>query len=310
MKKVIGIGETILDIIFRDNIPVKALPGGSTFNSMMSLGRMGLNVSFISEVGNDCVGNMILDTLRDSGVDASAVCSFSDGKSPLSLAFLNKNNDADYLFYKDYPNNRLDVDFPEINADDIVVYGSYFVLNPVLRDKVKPFLEYARERGAILYYDVNFRRNHIDERLKLSEALIENLEFADIVRGSSDDFEILYGMTDAEKIYKEKIKFYSTNFIYTRGGGNVELFTKNFTAVYPARKVEVCSTVGAGDNFNAGVIYGIVKGNYSRNELSQLSQEQWSAIVEKGLDFSSHACTILDNYVEKEWAQAYMESGN
>ena len=117
-------------------------------------------------------------------------------------------------------------------------------------------------------------------------------------------------MTDAEKIYKEKIKFYSTNFIYTRGGGNVELFTKNFTAVYPARKVEVCSTVGAGDNFNAGVIYGIVKGNYSRNELSQLSQEQWSAIVEKGLDFSSHACTILDNYVEKEWAQAYRESGN
>ena len=305
MKKVIGIGETILDIIFRDNIPVKALPGGSTFNSMMSLGRMGLNVSFISEVGNDCVGNMILDTLRDSGVDASAVCSFSDGKSPLSLAFLNKNNDAEYLFYKDYPNNRLDVDFPEINADDIVVYGSYFVLNPVLRDKVKPFLEYARERGAILYYDVNFRRNHIDERLKLSEALIENLEFADIVRGSSDDFEILYGMTDAEKIYKEKIKFYTPEFIFTSGDGDVKLFTRGFTGTFPVKKVDVVSTVGAGDNFNAGVVYGLLSASVEREAISSLGKEEWSRIISCGLDFSAHACTLIENYVDKEWARNY-----
>lgn len=305
MKKIIGIGETILDILFRDNVPVKAVPGGSTFNCMMSLGRMGVNTSFISEVGNDKVGAMILDALADSGVDSSAVCSFVDGKSPLSLAFLNENNDAEYLFYKDYPNNRLDVDFPRINADDIVVYGSYFVLNPVLRSRVKPFLEYAREQGAILYYDVNFRKNHLSERLKLSEALIENLEFADIVRGSSDDFEILYGMNDADKIYKEKIKFYSPNFIYTRGGGNVQLYTKNHQCSFPARKVEVCSTVGAGDNFNAGVVYGLVKGNYTRQELDTLSPEKWNAIIETGLDFSSHACTILDNYVEKEWANEY-----
>ena len=97
MRKIIGIGETVLDILFKDGVPVKAVPGGSTFNSMISLGRMGLNVSFISEVGNDRVGEMILKALEDSGVDASSVCSFSDGKSPLSLAFLNNNNDAEYL---------------------------------------------------------------------------------------------------------------------------------------------------------------------------------------------------------------------
>ena len=34
MRKVIGIGETILDIIFRNNRPHTAVPGGSTFNEV------------------------------------------------------------------------------------------------------------------------------------------------------------------------------------------------------------------------------------------------------------------------------------
>ena len=41
MRKIIGIGETILDIIFRNNQPSHAVPGGSTFNTLISLGRLG-----------------------------------------------------------------------------------------------------------------------------------------------------------------------------------------------------------------------------------------------------------------------------
>ena len=42
MRKVIGIGETILDIIFRGDQPSAAVPGGSVFNGIVSLGRMSL----------------------------------------------------------------------------------------------------------------------------------------------------------------------------------------------------------------------------------------------------------------------------
>ena len=59
MRKVIGIGETILDILFKDEQPTAAVPGGSVFNGIISLGRMGINVCFISETGNDKVGNII-----------------------------------------------------------------------------------------------------------------------------------------------------------------------------------------------------------------------------------------------------------
>lgn len=305
MSKVIGIGETVFDILFKNGQPVKAVPGGSVYNSIISLGRVGADASFISEVGDDKIGDIILSHLRDSGVDASSVCCFSGGKSPLALAFLNERNDAEYLFYKDYPNNRLEVEFPKIEQGDIVLYGSYFVLNPVLRDKTKAFLEYAKECGAILYYDINFRKNHVAERIKLGEALIENLEFADIVRGSADDFRYLYEMTDAEKIYKEKIRFYCPEFIFTSGEGDVKLFTKDFTETFPVKQVEVVSTVGAGDNFNAGVVYGLLSAAAERDSLPSLGKEKWSRIIACGLDFSAHACTLIENYVDKEWATNY-----
>ena len=53
MRKVIGIGETILDIIFKNEQPTAAVPGGSTFNGIISLGRLGLPVTMITETGND-----------------------------------------------------------------------------------------------------------------------------------------------------------------------------------------------------------------------------------------------------------------
>ena len=306
MAKVIGIGETVFDIIFKENQPVKAVPGGSVYNSIVSLGRTGVNTVFISEVGDDRIGSIIVGHLRDSGVDTSAICSFTGGKSPLALAFLNENNDAEYLFYKDYPSNRLEVEFPVVGEGDIVVYGSYFVLNPVLRSKTKAFLEYAHSQGALLYYDINFRKNHVHERIKLAEALIENLEFADVVRGSADDFRYLYEMEDAKKIYDQKIKFYCPNFIFTSGDGDVRHFASGVVSTYPVRKVEVVSTVGAGDNFNAGVLYGLVRNNVTREKLRGLSAEEWDCIISHGLDFSSHACTLIENYVDKAWAAEYV----
>ena len=38
-RRIIGLGETVLDIIFRNDQPLKAVPGGSTFNAMISIGR-------------------------------------------------------------------------------------------------------------------------------------------------------------------------------------------------------------------------------------------------------------------------------
>ena len=186
MRKVIGIGETVLDIIFRGDQPIRAVPGGSAFNAMISLGRAGVPAAFISETGNDRVGQNVKNYLAANHVDASGVCVFPDSKSPLSLAFLDDQNNAEYIFYKDHPHDRLDFTYPEVGPDDVVLFGSYFAINPVVRPQVKTFFEYAKSRGAILYYDVNYRASHRNEVVKLTPNILENLEMADIVRGSDE----------------------------------------------------------------------------------------------------------------------------
>ena len=298
MRKVFGIGETILDIIFRNDQPQKAVPGGSVFNGLISLGRLNVPVSFISELGNDRVGDMIRDFMEDNHITTEFVDRFPDGKSPISL--------ANYIFYKDYPAQRLEVPLPKIEKDDIFVFGSYYSLNPVLRTRMVEFLQYAQERKAIIYYDPNFRKAHAHEAIRLMPTVLENLEFADIVRGSDEDFQNLYGKSDAQKVYKEHIQFYCDRFLTTHGANGVNLHTRNFTRHFDSPQIQPLSTIGAGDNFNAGIIYGLLKYDVRHADLPSLDQDTWGKIIRCGMDLASEVCQSYDNYVSKEFAAKYV----
>ena len=258
MRKVIGIGETILDIIFRDN-----------------------------------------------HIPTDHVNVFPDGKSPVSLAFLDEHSDAEYLFYKNYPAQRLDVSFPQLEEDDIVIIGSYYALNPVLRDKVVELLEQARQQKAIVYYDPNFRSAHKEEAIRLAPTIIENLEYADIVRGSQEDFFYMYDLRDADRIYKEKIKFYCPNFLCTHGNGQVALRTASLAKDYPTRPLEAVSTIGAGDNFNAGIIFGLLTQGVRHDDLDTTDEATWDTVVQCGMDFAADVCRSFNNSVSPEFAAAH-----
>jgi fructokinase len=309
MRKVFGIGETVLDIIFKDDQPIGAVPGGSTFNSLISLGRCGVNAAFISETGNDRIGRRIISFLEDNGVDASSVYVYPDSKSPISLAFLNDNSDAEYIFYKDHPNDRLDFVSPEVNEDDIVLFGSYYAVNPVIRPQVQGFLEHARSRGAILYYDVNFRAAHKNEVMKLTPNILENLEMADIVRGSTEDFEVMFRKTDPDVIYRSQIAFYTRKFIFTQGAKPVELRAEEgFKKQYPVALLPsgegLVSTIGAGDNFNAGFIYGMLKHNITRETIERgLTEQQWDQVITCAQLFAANVCQSLNNSVDPQFGE-------
>lgn len=305
MRKVIGIGETMLDIIFKNGKPIEAVPGGSTFNGIVSLGRAGVKTVFVSETGNDRVGEYVRDFLRDNNVDTSAINVFQETKSPVSLAFLDKDNNADYIFYRDQKHDHMDFAYPDIQKDDIVVFGSFYAVNPALRPQVSGLLEYARQRGAIIYYDVNFRKAHQADVMKVTPNLIDNLEYADIVRGSKEDFEVLYKKDSAECVYRAETSFYCKRFIYTDGPNPVSVFSNNgFHKEYAMPKTETVSTIGAGDNFNAGFIYGMIKYGVTRDDVEQgLSEEVWDKLIATATAFSADCCKDIFNYISKEFGQ-------
>lgn len=305
MRKVIGIGETVLDIIFRGNQPVSAVPGGSVFNSLVSLGRAGVSAAFIGEVGNDRIGRQTVEYLRENGVDAGGVSMFKDTRSPLSLAFLNDDNDAEYIFYKDHPNDKFDFEMPAIGRDDIVLFGSYYAVNPVIRPQVAAFLEHAHDCGAILYYDVNFRPSHEAEAIKLTPNILENLEIADIVRGSDEDFRVMFRKDDPDSVYKSEVAFYCRKFICTQGAGPVEVRGDNgFAKSYPVEAADTVSTIGAGDSFNAGFVYGMLKHGICRDDIERgFTGQQWDELIDCAGSFAAECCRNIGNSVSREFGK-------
>lgn len=305
MQKVIGIGESIYDIVFKNGVPTKGVPGGSVLNTMVSLGRLNIDARFISEVGNDVLGNTIKEFMESNGMNTQSVDMFCDGQTALSIASLNDDSDAQYTFYTNYPQNRLNVVWPQIKHDDVFLLASIYALNSDLRPKVVEFLDYARQMGAIIYYDPNFRRNHASKAIQMMPSLLENFEYADIIRGSQEDFLYLFGENDAEKIYKERISFYCPVFIYTAAADGVELFTPEGHRHYDSLPITPVSTIGAGDNFNAGVIYGLVKNGIKRDDLHSVPLAVWDNIIADALLFSKEVCLSYDNYISRNFASKF-----
>ena len=308
MRKVIGIGETVLDIIFKDNQPQKAVPGGSVFNCLTSLGRLDVPVQFVSELGDDSVGDIIRAFMQENKIDASYVERFSSTKSPISLAFLNDKNDASYTFYKDSPKQRIGSPLPSIAEDDLFIYGSYYALNPLIRSRMTDFLSYAKQHNAILYYDPNFRLSHANEAIKLHNSFIENFEFADIVRGSDEDFANIYREENIERMYRNNIRYYCPYLIVTHAGKGVHLYTPTFQKHIEVSPIQTISTIGAGDNFNAGMLYGLIKHGVKKADLPNLSLDVWEDIIRCGIAFASEVCQSYDNYISTSFAQSYRKS--
>lgn len=303
MRKVIGIGETVLDIIFKDNQPVGAVPGGSVFNAMISLGRCGVASTMLTDAGRDRIGDQVVSFLSDNGVCADYVQRFAHGQSPVSLAFLDGANNAQYMFYRDSKVDRQDINIPDLHADDIVLIGSYYALDPAVRQQVVALLDQARAAGAIIYYDINFRPSHRTDVMKVTPNLLDNLDYADIVRGSVDDFEVLYRKQDPETIYKAEISFYCKRFICTRGAQPaVVLADGGVVGEYPVDTTDTVSTIGAGDNFNAGFIYSLLRQGITRDHLDRgLTQQQWNGLIADALAFAAESCKSIYNYISVDF---------
>ena len=288
MSRVIGIGETVLDILFKNDQPQKAVPGGSTFNSIVSLGRAGVACAMITQTGSDHIGDMICHFLRRNGVSDEYVCRHPNTKSHITLAFLDEHNDAQYEFYKDHATDLLDIALPQVTKEDIVLFGSFFAINPVIRPVVGKYLGEAHDAGAWLYYDVNFRKNHIPELPQIIGNIEQNMRLANVVRGSMEDFEYLYGLTSGEAIY-ERVGQYCDTLILTDGARTIRVFTPNGCETYPVAQIDTVSTVGAGDNFNAGYIYAKLQG-----------MEEQSARIGMAQRWSQDVCRQIGNNISDE----------
>ncbi len=290
-------GEALYDITFRNGQPVSAWPGGAMLNTSVSLGRLKVPVSLITEYGRDPVGTLIEDFLQKNAISTKHVARFSGHNTTIALAFLNERNEASYSFYKDYPEKRLRGIMPVFSGDDFFLFGSFFALDTAIRPVLYSLLKEAKKQNTFVYYDPNFRESHLDQLPLLKKNILENISMATLMRGSDEDFRNIFGAGDADEAYRAvsgRIKY----LIYTASDRAVYLRTPDISMEIPVPSIQTVSTVGAGDTFNAGIAYELFNRKITPLTLAGLHKTEWKEIIGTAIRMSGEVCKSYENYIK------------
>jgi fructokinase len=308
MRKIYCVGETVYDIIFKDGKPVEARPGGPVLNTAVSLGRLGEKVYVVGDQADDVIGNLIADFLVENNVSTKYLTLYNGAKSRLLLAFLNDLSEPDYSFYKIRVNGEIKIIFPEPKKEDIIIFGSFTSIKKEVRDDLVKFLKTAKENNALMIYDPNFRPVHKKVLNEVKDYIVENIAFANIVKGSNEDFNNIFESNSALSTWKLLKEFDCKNLIYTANKYGVNLFTDYFHKVFDVPRIEPVSTVGAGDNFTAGLVYALIRENIFAEDLVHLDADIWRRIIRVAIDFAISVCLSYDNYIDQNFVIDYLRN--
>lgn len=289
------IGETVFDIVFKHMIPIAGKVGGSALNTAVSLAHLGTQVAFVSEMGTDTIGKHCKEFLTHNGVGTTYITQFSSNPTSLALAFLNDANDARYEFFKQLPQKFTCKPIP-FSLKDFVLFSSSFAISERVREPLLQLLYTAQMQQSIIIYDPNIRKQ-IPNNSRESDYIQENFTKADIVRASDEDCMAIFGHTTSLNIFTLLQTKGVKVFIVTKNSNSVELFTTKFTREYSVPKIVPVSTIGAGDTFNAGLMYAMNLFGITHKTIEHIPISFWDTAIPFAIACSAKVCMSLENYI-------------
>ncbi|MBO4549833.1 MAG: carbohydrate kinase, partial [Bacteroidaceae bacterium] len=273
----------------------------SSFNSIISVGRAGVPCTFVGYTGDDIVGRQTVEFMQANGVGTEHFQLRQGEKSAVSLAFIAANGDANYIFYREPPHVASSWTLPDMTSGDVMLFGSHYAACSGMRPLISALLGKATQAGAVVYYDINFRRNHKDELEQLMPAIIENFRQSTIVRSSADDIDVMFASRDARVIYNMYVGRYCKYFICTSGAGRITVCTPTASYEFQAPPIDkIVSTVGAGDSFNAGFACALIQEGIMPDDLSDLNRDAWQRLVATACRFAGETCQSKENYISPQ----------
>ena len=263
-------------------------------NACISLGRLGHHVHFLTEFGNDKAGDKIATFLNDNHVDSAYSIRHAGRKTTLALAWLDKSGNASYSFYQDLPNEAPEIMIPDFKQGDILLFGSSYSIRQRNRKNIEKLLNSARKAGATIIYDPNIRPTKIMDTPDSREQIFELIANSDIVKGSDEDFTYIFSNTNQLDILRQLEK-QGTLFFLTSGKNGVEVVYKGIITHHEIPDIVPISTIGAGDNFNVGIIHALIS-----NQLSKpFALESLTAMAEEGIKLAVEVCLRTENYIAR-----------
>ena len=199
-------------------------PGGSGLNVAYALARTGVEVGFITYLGDDVHGRDLRKFIETLKLKEVIIRDF-DVPTLNALIFNDPSGERTIIALEITAMNKLDLAQVMINSGDIFVFT-------IWRAEYKPMLETLREIGALIFVG--------------AKALEDEEVFADIAIGSIRDY-LNVELTSAQKRFGK--------IVLTDGKNGAKSFTNSGIYEQQTLATEVVDTTGAGDAFLAGYVY-------------------------------------------------------
>ncbi|MFB5664322.1 sugar kinase [Alteribacillus sp. HJP-4] len=239
--------------------------GGAELNLAIGCARLGLKTSWISRLGNDEFGQYILNYMRGEGIDVSSVTLEDAYTTPVNFKEIMENGSGSTYYYR-FPSPTETITLEDIHASAIKntkvfyisgVFSSLAARNVKLLHEA---VDTAKQHGAMIALDPNIRLK-LWSRQEAQNALLSFLPKVDIVLSGEEEANILFGEQTADE-HAASFTEYGIQRIAIKRGSQGALCTshENKMVSLPAPMVDsVVDTVGAGDGFNSGFLYGTLQ---------------------------------------------------
>jgi len=243
---------------------LKAL-GGAPANVAVGIARLGYSAGFMGQVGNDEFGHFLADTLRDYGVDTTALQFSTQARTALAFVSLLADGERDFMFYRHPSADMLwqpeQVDREYVTGTRIFHYGSISLINEPSRIATLTALEYAKSNGTLLSYDPNLRLPLWPSPDAARSGILNGWQHAEIIKVSEE--ELFFVSTQhtmehaARSLWHDKLRL----LVITQGKGGCTYFTPEASGHVAGFLVQPVDTTGAGDGFVAGMLVGLLERN-------------------------------------------------
>ena len=296
MAKIACIGEVMIElasspVLYRGEAKLKALAyAGDTYNTVVSLSRLGVPATYITRLGDDPYSDAILDSLHEEGVDVqSVIC--QQGMVP-GLYMIHNSDDGEREFFywrTQAPARQLFHHHDEISrwekelADTEWIYLSGItlaIIGETGRQNLQTFIQRFRQRGGKLAFDSNYRPQLWENAQEAQAAMHEFLSLTDLALLTLEDETLLWGksitgLADARKHYEA---YAIAEIVLKRGPEDVLILQDGKEITVPVMPVKnIVDTTAAGDNFNAGYLAQRLNGDSP--EAAALQGNRCAAIV-------------------------------
>ena len=235
---------------------------GAESNVAIGLARLGHHARWVSRVGDDELGGLIVRTLRAEGVDVDHVVSEPDAVTGLILFDVGPGGGRRAHYRRSTSAAR------HLTPDDLSVPlrdGARILhvsgITPALGELPSRTIEQAmraiRATGGTVSFDVNYRAK-LWTAAEAERTLRPLLRHVDILIASDDELTLVAAGVDPESRVKGLLSSGIREVVIKRGEHGATVHTTDTTAEAPALPVRVVDPVGAGDAFVAGYLSGLL----------------------------------------------------